>query len=260
MYKTNRVKVYGVVTIRDIISGKLLYRYHNTVSTSAIQQFINYAQYGGAVSDYSYILSLVQGNTTISQIQGGLQYVPSSTGFIARFSFIVPPVSVSLSSLQLNVISTFPLTPLAYVNNVKIPINTLFQVTWDINFDISPVDYFTPYLVVALLGVPSTQVTLPANIQSAVQQISNSNYLTAPPSYFATYNGNYVPLSPVFTTNSIQLSYNIVSQQGGVFSNVGIVVTANNGYINVILPLSAVAIQTGQSVSLVYNATWSIGK
>ena len=253
-----KVKVYGIVTIKRLTDGVIVYRSGNTVSTSAIQQFINYAQYGGTVSNYTYLLSLLQGNTTISEIQGGLEYVPSSTGFIARFSFIVPPVSVSLSSLQLSVVSTFPLTPLAYVNNVKIPVNTLFQVTWDINFDVSPVDYFTPYLVVALLGVPQTQVTLPANIQSAIQQISNGNYLTAPPSYFATYNGNYVPLSPVFTPNSIQLSYNIVPQQGGVFSNVGIVATANNGYINVILPLSAVAIQTGQSVSLVYNATWSV--
>ena len=249
-----RPRLRGTVRIYDAVDGSLIATYKNSISS--ITPFIQYAQTGGVISDYAYTLTVEQGGNIVQYTSGGLVYVPSSSGFTARFTFYVSPVQQGDYTLTLSIVSTYPLNNFASVGNVSLPSSKSFFVVWDIDVTTSLSDFFTPYLIIALFG-PTQYTTLPPNAQYAFQQVSSGNYLTTPPSYYVTYNGTKVPVSPTFTQDSIYINYVYVPQTYGVMYNLGIVATGVNGYINLVMPLSSTSLTVGQYIAFAYNAVWS---
>ena len=249
-----RPRLTGTVKIYDAETMTLIKTVRNNITST--QSFIQYAQTGGVVSDYSYLLSVLQNGIIATQVYGGLVYVPSGSGFTARFSFFLSGMPGGTYDLQLSVSSTFPLMPFAYVYNVSIPSNKTLLVEWDIDVSTLPNDFFSPYLIMALLG--ATQYTvLPPNAQYAFQQISSGNYLMSPPSYYVTYNGNYISVNPQFSRNSIYINYIYIPNSSQTLTNLGIVVTGVNSYVDLVLPLSSASVTIGQYVAFVYSATWT---
>jgi hypothetical protein len=98
----------------------------------------------------------------------------------------------------------------AQVSNVTLPSGSI-QVTWTISFSISPQDYYTPYLIFAFFSPPSNETpfinTPLQNVQYAIGSIQSVGYLTLAPTYYVTYNGQYIQVTPSFTNNSISVYY-----------------------------------------------------
>jgi hypothetical protein len=148
----------------------------------------------------------------------------------------------------------------AQANNVILPSGSI-QVTWTISFNISQEDYYTPYLVFAFFSPPSNQTPFTnaplQNVQYAISSIQNIGYLTSPPTYYVTYNGQYIQVTTSFTNNSISVYYQFQTiTSKTTYTNLDIVVTASGGYVNLIAPVQQAIIQTGQLALIFYNATW----
>jgi|GEM_PF-5425021 len=253
-----RVGITGEIIIRDE-KGKI-YKYKNQVQQQLIQAIIQYAQTGGTISNYAYIIQLLSNNTIIASYPGSLSYKQVSTALQLIFIFVISNAPPSVNTLQLYISSSLGSFLVAQVNNVVLPSGTL-QLTWTISFYISQQDYYTPYLIFAFFSPPSnstpfTNTPLP-NVQYAINEIQNVGYLTSPPTYYITYNGQYIQVSVSFTNNSILISYQLPSTTSGTtYINLNIVATATNGYINLLAPEPPITIQAGQSASISYNATW----
>jgi len=255
-----RTRISGTVTIIDENGNKYVYK--NQVQQSFIQAILQYAQGGGTPTNYSYTIALLNNNTLLGEYVGSLTYRQVSTTLQAIFTFIIPNAPSNVNILQLNVSSSITSVVVAQVQNVRIP-SGILQIVWTINFDISPADYFTPYLIFAFISPPSKTVQfigapLP-NTQMAITEIQNNGYLTTPVNYYITYNGQYIQLQPKFTYNSIFVYYQFpITNQATTYSNVALVASATNGYVNLVIPLQQMTVQVGQVATAVYSAVWQI--
>jgi len=253
-----QVRVTGEVEIID--SKGHVYRYKNQVQQQLIQAIIQYAQTGGTISNYAYTIQLLSNGTLVGAYPGSLSYKQVSTALQLIFTFIIVNAPSSTNVLQLYLSSSLGTFLVAQTNNVKLPSGTL-QVIWTILFNISTNDYYTPYLIFAFFSPPSNQVpftnTPLPNVQYAMSAIQTVGYLTSPPTYYVTYNGQYVQVTASFTNNSILISYQFQSTTSQVtYTNLDIVVTAGSGYVNLIPPVQQATIQVGQLALIYYNATW----
>ena len=249
-----KVRITGEVEIVD--EKGHTYKYKNQVQQQLIQAIIQYAQVGGTISNYSYLVQLLSNGTIVGSYPGSLSYKQISTALQAIFTFVITNAPSSTNMLQLYLSSSLGTFLVAQVSNVKLPSGTI-QIVWTISFTISQQDYFTPYLIFAFFSpAPLINVPLP-NTQYALNAITNIGYLTSPPTYYVTYNGQYIQITPSFTNNSILISYQIKSTTSKTtYTNLGIVVSANNGNIELITPVQQAVIQTGQIALIYYNATW----
>ncbi len=83
-----RTLVSGAVQIKDLKSGEIT-RYKNQVQQSFIQALLQYAQTGGTVSNYQYVIQLLDSNgNVIAQYTGSLSYSQVSLSLIASFTII----------------------------------------------------------------------------------------------------------------------------------------------------------------------------
>jgi len=253
------VGVIGKVEIRDEKGN--IYRYKNQVNQQLIQAIINYAQTGGNISNYSYTIQLLSNSTLVGSYPGSLSYQQVSTSLQLIFTFIVTNAPSSINTLQLYVSSSLGSFLIAEVDNITLPSGSL-QITWTISFGISPQDYFTPYLIFAFFSPPSNQTpfinTPLQNTQYAINAIQKLGYLSSPPTYYVTYNGQYIQVTPSFYNNSISIYYQLqTTSSQTTYNNLGIVVTASGGYIDLTVPIQQVAIQTGQVTFIFYNTIWN---
>jgi hypothetical protein len=249
-----KVGIAGEIEIRDG-EGKT-YKYKNQVQQQLIQAIIQYAQVGGTVSNYSYTIQLVSNNVLVGAYPGSLSYKQVSTTLQLIFTFVVTNAPSSTNILQLYVASSLGSFLIAQVSNVKLPSGSI-QVTWTISFNISLQDYYTPYLIFAFFS-PAQFINTPLqNVQYALNTIQSVGYLTSPPTYYVTYNGQYIQVTASFTNNSISISYQLqATTSKTTYTNLDIVVTAGSGYVNLIAPVQQATIQTGQLTLIFYNATW----
>ncbi|CAH69424.1 hypothetical protein [Deltalipothrixvirus pozzuoliense] len=255
-----RTEVKGKVVI--VTEKGEMKEYDNQIQSSFISSLINYARIGGTISNYSYNIQLLNQNTLLGSYTGGLQYKQVSSSLQAIFTFVIPTVPPSVNTLQLYVSSSLGTFLVATLNNVSLPISSAIQIIWAISFSISSSDYFTPYLVFAFFAPPSSTIpfvnTPLPNVQSAITSIQNVGYLTSPPTYYATYNGQYVQVAPTFTNNTISIEYTIPNiNTTSTFTNVTIVTTATSGYVNLLAQEQQITVQVGQVLSIEYNTTWS---
>jgi len=253
-----RVGVAGEVEIRDAEGN--IYKYKNQVQQQLIQAIIQYAQIGGTISNYEYTIQLLSNNIFIASYPGSLSYKQVSTTLQLIFTFIVTNAPSSTNTLQLYVSSSLGSFLIAQVSNVTLSSGSI-QVTWTISFNISQQDYYTPYLVFAFFSPPSNETpfinTPLQNVQYAISLIQSVGYLTLAPTYYVTYNGQYIQVTPSFTNNSISIYYQFQSTTSQTtYTNLDIVVTASGGYVNLIAPVQRATIQTGQLALIFYNATW----
>jgi len=256
--RTVKVGVIGKIEIRDEKGN--IYKYKNQVNQQLIQAIINYAQIGGNISNYSYTIQLLSNSTLIGSYPGSLSYQQVSTSLQLIFTFIVTNAPSSTNTLQLYLSSSLGSFLIAEVNNIELPSGSL-QITWTISFNISPQDYFTPYLIFAFFSPPSNQTpfinTPLQNTQYAINAIQKSGYLSSPPTYYVTYNGQYIQVTASFTNNSISVYYQFQSTTSKTtYTNLDIVVTAGSGYVELIPPVQQITIQVGQVALIYYNATW----
>jgi hypothetical protein len=252
--KGMEVRVIGEVEIIDEKGN--VYKYKNQVQQQLIQAIIQYAQIGGAISNYEYTIELLSNNVIVGTYPGSLSYKQVSTALQLIFTFVITNAPSSTNTLQLYLSSSLGAFLVAQATNIKLPSGTL-QIIWTISFRISPQDYYTPYLIFAFFS-PAPFINVPLqNVQYALNAIQNIGYLTSPPTYYVTYNGQYIQITPSFTDNSILISYQFpISTSGATYTNIDIVVTANGGYVNLLAPIQVVTIQTGQSALIFYNTTW----
>jgi len=253
-----RVGVTGEVEIRDAEGN--IYKYKNQVQQQLIQAIIQYAQIGGTVSNYGYTIQLLSNNILVASYPGSLSYKQVSTTLQLIFTFVITNAPSSTNILQLYVASSLGTFLVAQVSNVTLPSGSI-QVTWTISFSISPQDYYTPYLVFAFFSPPSNETpfinTPLQNVQYAISSIQRVGYLTLAPTYYVTYNEQYIQVTPSFTNNSISVYYQFQSTTSKTtYTNLDIVVTASSGYVNLIAPVQQATIQTGQLALIFYNATW----
>ena len=253
-----KVGITGKVEIRDA-EGKT-YKYKNQVQNQLIQAIIQYAQTGGTVSKYEYTIQLLSNNTLVGSYPGSLSYKQVSNTLQLIFTFIITNAPSSTNTLQLYLASSLGTFLVAQANNVTLPSGSI-QVTWTISFNISQQDYYTPYLVFAFFSPPSNQTPFTnaplENVQFAISSIQNIGYLTSPPTYYVTYNGQYIQITASFTNNSISVYYQFQTiTSKTTYTNLDIVVTASGGYVNLIAPVQQAIIQTGQLALIFYNATW----
>jgi hypothetical protein len=257
-----RAIVSGVVKIKDLSNGKTT-TYKNQVQQQFIQALLYYAQTGGAIINYQYTIQLLDGNGDIvGQYPGSLSYKQVSLNLVASFTFIASNIPNGASILQLYVSSSLGNFLIAQVKNVSLPNDATIEIVWDISFTLQNNDYFSPYLIFALFSPPSNTVqftNIPApNVENAIQAINNYGYLTVPPSYYVTYNGQNIQVTPTITQNSIDIVYSITDiTSSTTFTGVTIYVTAENGNINMVPQIQQVTVQVGQSLSIYYVATWS---
>jgi len=249
-----KVGIAGEIEIRDA-KGKT-YKYKNQVQQQLIQAIIQYAQIGGTVSNYSYTIQLLSNNILVGAYPGSLSYKQVSTTLQLIFTFVITNAPSSTNTLQLYVASSLGSFLIAQVSNVKLPSGSI-QVTWTISFNISLQDYYTPYLIFAFFS-PAQFINTPLqNVQYALNTIQSVGYLTSPPTYYVTYNGQYIQVTASFTNNSISISYQLqATTSKTTYTNLDIVVTAGSGYVNLIAPVQQATIQTGQLALIFYNATW----
>jgi len=249
-----RVKVTGEVIIIDE-KGKT-YKYKNQVQSQLIQAIIQYAQIGGTVSNYAYTIQLLSNNILVGSYPGSLSYKQVSTALQLIFTFVIPNAPSSVNILQLYLASSLGTFLVAQVSNVTLPSGSI-QVIWTISFNISTQDYFTPYLIFAFFS-PAPLLNVPLqNVQYALNAIQNIGYLTSPPTYSVTYNGQYIQVTASFTNNSISVYYQFQSTTSQTtYTNLDIVVSASNGYVDLIPPVQQATIQAGQLALIFYNATW----
>jgi hypothetical protein len=249
-----RVKITGEVEIIDK-KGRI-YKYKNQVQSQLIQAIIQYAQIGGTVSNYAYTVQLLSNNILIGSYPGSLSYKQVSTALQLIFTFVIPNAPSSVNILQLYLASSLGTFLVAQVNNVTLPSGSI-QVIWTISFNISIQDYFTPYLIFAFFS-PAPLINVPLqNVQYALNAIQNIGYLTSPPTYYVTYNGQYIQVTASFTNNSISVYYQFQSTASQTtYTNLDIVVSASNGYVDLIPPVQQSTIQVGQLALIFYNATW----
>jgi hypothetical protein len=257
-----RTLVSGAVTIKDLKSGKVT-RYKNQVQQSFIQALLQYAQTGGVIINYQYTVQLLDSNGNIvGQYQTSLSYKQVSLNLVASFTAIASNVASGASILQLYVSSSLGNFLVAQVNNVSLPSNSTIEIVWDISFTLQPNDYFSPYLIFALFSPPSstvqfTNVPTP-NVQYAIKAINNYGYLTYPPSYYVTYNGQSIQVTPTIAQNGIDIVYSITNiTSSTTFTSVTIYVTAQNGNVNLVPQIQQVTAQVGQAISIYYVSTWS---
>jgi len=253
-----KVRVTGEVEIRD--SEGHAYRYKNQVQQQLIQAIIQYAQIGGTISNYAYTIQLLSNNTIVGSYPGSLSYKQVSTTLQLIFTFVIINAPSSTNVLQLYLSSSLGTFLVAQASNITLPSGTL-QIIWTISFNISTNDYYTPYLIFAFFSPPSNQTpftnTPLPNVQYAMSTIQSIGYLTSPPTYYVTYNGQYIQVTVSFTNNSILISYQFQSATSQVtYTNLGIAVTASSGYVNLIPPVQQATIQVGQLALIYYNATW----
>jgi len=254
MKTTVTVRITGEVEIRDE-KGRI-YKYKNQVQSQLIQAIIQYAQIGGTVSNYAYTIQLLSNGTLIGSYPGSLSYKQVSTALQLIFTFVIPNAPSSVNILQLYLASSLGTFLVAQVSNVTLPSGSI-QVIWTISFNISIQDYFTPYLIFAFFS-PAPFINVPLqNVQYALNAIQNIGYLTSPPTYLVTYNGQYIQITASFTNNSISVYYQFQSTSSQTtYTNLDIVVSASNGYVDLIPPVQQATIQVGQSALIFYNATW----
>jgi len=253
-----KVKVTGEVIIRDT-KGKT-YKYKNQVQQQLIQAIIQYAQTGGTISSYSYTIQLLSNNIVVGEYPGLLSYKQVSTSLQLIFTFVVSNAPPSTNILKLYLISSLGVFLVAQTNNVKLSPET-YQVIWTISFNISLQDYYTPYLIFAFFSPPSNSTpfinTPLQNVQSAINSIQNAGYLTPSPTYYVTYNGQYIQVTALFTDNSILINYQLLSTTSEItYTKLNIVVTAENGFVSLLEPVPQIIVQVGQSATIFYNATW----
>jgi len=252
------VGVAGEVEIRDAEGN--IYKYKNQVQNQLIQAIIQYAQLGGSVSNYGYTIQLLSSNILVGSYPGSLSYKQVSTTLQLIFTFIITNAPSSTNTLQLYLASSLGTFLVAQVSNITLPSGSI-QVIWTISFNISSQDYYTPYLIFAFFSPPSNQTpftnTPLQNVQFAISSIQNIGYLTSPPTYYVTYNGQYIQVTTSFTNNSISVYYQFQTMTSETtYTNLDIVVTASGGYVNLIAPVQQAIIQTGQLALIFYNATW----
>jgi hypothetical protein len=254
MKTTVRVGVSGEVMIIDEKGN--IYKYKNQVQQQLIQAIIQYAQVGGTISNYAYTIQLFSNNILVGSYPGSLSYKQVSTALQLIFTFIITNAPSSANILQLYIASSLGNFLIAQVSNVTLPSGTL-QIIWTISFNISIQDYFTPYLIFAFFS-PAPFINVPLqNVQYALNAIQNIGYLTSPPTYYVTYNGQYIQVTASFTNNSISVYYQFQSiSLKTTYTNLDIVVSASNGYVNLLPPVQQAVIQVGQSALIFYNATW----
>jgi hypothetical protein len=253
-----KVEISGEVIIKDE-KGKT-YRYKNQVQQQVVNAIIQYAQTGGTISNYAYTIQLLSNNTIVGSYPGSLSYKQVSTALQLIFIFIISNAPPSVNTLQLYISSSLGSFLVAQINNVVLPSGTL-QLTWTISFNISQQDYYTPYLIFTFFSPPSNSTpfinTPLPNVQYAINEIQNVGYLTSPPTYYITYNGQYIQVTASFTDNSISISYQLPSTTSETtYINLNIVATASNGYVNLLASEPQITIQAGQSALIFYNATW----
>lgn len=253
-----KVGVTGEVEIRDT-EGKT-YKYKNQVQQQLITAIIQYAQVGGTISNYAYTIQLLSNNILVGSYPGSLSYKQVSTKLQLQFIFVISNAPSSTNILQLYLSSSLGTFLVAQANNVTLSSGTL-QVIWTISFNISPQDYYTPYLIFAFFSPPSNETPFTnaplQNVQSAINSIQNLGYLTSPPTYYITYNGQYIQVNASFTNNSISVYYQFQSMTSETtYTNLGIVVSASGGYVNLIVQVLQAIIQVGQLALVFYNATW----
>jgi len=254
-----KVGITGRVVISDA-KGKI-YEYKNQVKKSLIEAIIQYAQTGGTISNYSYTIQLLSNGVIVGAYPGSLYYEQVSTSLNVVFTFIINNTPSNTNTLQLYLSSSLGTFLIAEVGNITLPSGSI-QVIWTLSFNISPQDYYTPYLILTFFSPPSnetpfTNTPLP-NVQSAISAIKNNGYLTSPPTYYVTYNGQYTQVNASFTSNSISIYYQLqATTSETTYTNLGIVVSTNNGYVNLIPQVQLATIQVGQSAFVFYNAIWS---
>jgi len=254
-----KVGVKGEVIIRDK-EGKT-YRYKNQVQQQLIQAIIQYAQTGGTISNYSYAIQLLSNGSVIGVYTGSMYYQQISTSLELVFTFIISDVSLPANTIQLYLLSSLGSFLVAQINNITLPSGSM-QIIWTLSFDISPQDYFTPYLIFAFFSPPSNSTpfnnTPLTNVQSAINAIQNIGYLSSPPTYYITYNGQYIEVNVSFSNNSISIYYQLpVTTSITTYNNLNVVVTASNGYVNLIAPIQQIIVQVGQLASISYNVIWT---
>jgi len=249
-----KVGITGEVEIKDAEGN--VYKYKNQVQQQLIQAIIQYAKVGGTVSNYGYTIQLLSNNILVASYPGSLSYKQVSTTLQLIFTFIITSAPSSTNILQLYVASSLGSFLIAQVSNVTLPSGSI-QVTWTISFNISLQDYYTPYLIFAFFS-PAPFINTPLqNVEYGLNTIQSVGYLTSPPTYYVTYNGQYIQVTVSFTNNSISVSYQLQSTTSETtYTNLDIVVTASGGYVNLIAPVQQATIQTGQLALIFYNATW----
>jgi len=257
-----RTLVSGTVQIKDLSSGKVI-RYKNQVQQQFIQALLYYAQTGGAILNYQYTIQLLDSNGNIvGQYPGSLSYKQVSLNLVASFTFVASNVANGASILQLYVSSSLGNFLVAQVKDVSLPNNATIEIVWDVSFTLQPNDYFSPYLIFAVFSPPSSTVqfiNVPApNVENAIQAINNDGYLTVPPSYYVTYNGQTIQVTPTIAKSGIEIVYTITDiTSATTFTNVTIYATAENGNINMVPQIQQVTVQVGQALSIYYVSTWS---
>jgi len=254
-----RVRVTGEVEIKDKKGN--IYKYKNQIQPTLIPIIMQYARLGGTISNYSYLIKLLSNDTLAGHYTGTLTYKQTPTSLQLIFTFIINDAPLSTNVLQLFLSSSLGDFFIAQADNVELPSGSI-QIVWTISFNISPQDYFTPYLIFAFFSPPSNQTpfinTPLPNIQYAIDAIQNMGYLVPSPAYYVTYNGQYIQVPVTFTDNSISIRYQFQPATSSVtYINLNIAVTAYKGYVNLMAPIQSITINPGQLAILFYDVTWA---
>ncbi|CAJ31664.1 hypothetical protein AFV7_gp44 [Betalipothrixvirus pezzuloense] len=247
------MKVKGYVKIGDHIVK-------NQIQPSFVYSVIQYMLTGGQVSNYKYVIQLMSNNNVIGAYSGSLQYKQVGSTLQLKFTFIIPNATSAITCLQLYLLNSLGNFLVSIVQLSKpLPSGTI-SICWFLCFQISPADYFTPYIIFSLFAPPSSSIpfvgTPLPNVQTAINEITTVGYLTSPPTYYFTYSGNQVQLTPQTTANSFLLTYKILSNSSQQLTNVGIIATASSGNVTLVPQVPTVTLQAGQVLFATYSVLW----
>lgn len=252
------MKVKGVVKIIDENGDNIVI--NNQVQPQFVSSVIQYMQTGGQVSNYKYVIQLLNNGNVVGSYAGSLQYKQVASALQLLFTFIIPNTPSAVTELQLYLLNSLGNFIVSVATTSKpLPAGTI-SIVWTLSFSISPSDYFTPYIIFSLFSPPNDTIpflnTPLPNVQTAINEFSTVGYLTSPPTYYFVYSGNQITLTPQTTSNSFTLSYSILSNSSQQLNNVGIIATASSGNVLLVSQIPVVTLQTGQELNAVYSVLW----
>lgn len=248
------MKVKGYVKIggHDVIKNQIQPDFVNTI--------IQYMVLGGELGNYKYTIQLMSNKNVIGAYSGSLQYRQVGSTLQLQFTFIIPNAPTSVTCLQLYLLNSMANFLVSVVKLSKPLPSGVISICWFLCFQISPADYFTPYIIFSFFGPPSSDVpfigTPLPNVQTAINEIKTVGYLTTIPTYYFVYSGNRVKLKPQTTSNSFLVTYKLLSNSSQQLTNVGIVATASNGDVILIPQVPTITLKAGQVLFATYSVLW----
>ena len=242
--------------------GEHVEQLHNQITTSFINLLTSYAQTGGTlVGNPVFTILVYSGNTAVASANASLIYTVAGENNIYRFETVLQYSSgTKVTSLQLQ-FSNLPIgSIIASVNVSSFPTSGLVFVTWLVTVQINTFDAFTPYLLACLFNITNTPAGATTNVTLGIQAFIQYRYLTSPPSYYVSYtigsSATTIPIQPTITSNSISVTYTVITNQVSTVFEPTIYATASNGNVTMLSYLGSLLLLLGESLSISYSVVY----